>query len=299
MNAVIQKALDNLEHNLQELIESVASYNPSPAAAVALVQADDELTEVLEQCTTQQTPSLRNSISNNLRLVDEHQQAHRHILALRETSDALDKQFTELLTTLSETRQQVISVPSTKFRVTPKPIPYDQLLSYATKIAKYSRPPNPVAFKKYADSVLPPPPPPPPPPPQQSESASKPPAAEQEEQEKLPLGLTQEDMVNVDPLSGMPPFMPWPNEIVMRQGALAAYMAMGPGAVPEDMVSEADKKAAEEEKKREEEVKNAVNGGPSDAEERARRPSYVPTYAPQREKPKSFDLDLFVEDDED
>jgi hypothetical protein len=50
MNASVQKALDNLENKLQELIESVASYNPSPAAAVALVQADDELTETLEQC---------------------------------------------------------------------------------------------------------------------------------------------------------------------------------------------------------------------------------------------------------
>jgi hypothetical protein len=221
--------------------------------------------------------------------VDEHQQNYRHILALRETSNALDNQLTELLTTLSETRQQVISVPSTSFRVPPQPIPYNELLSYATKIAKYSRPPNPVAFKKYAVGVLPPPPPPPP--------ESNP--AEPAEPEKLPLGLTQEDIASIDPLAGMPPFMPWPNEIVMRKGALAAYMAMGPGAVPEDMVSEAEKKAAEEEKRREEEGTMAVNGGPSDAEERARRASYVQTYAPQREKPTSFDLDLWNEDDED
>ncbi|KAA8914508.1 mediator complex, subunit Med4, partial [Sphaerosporella brunnea] len=196
MNATVQKALDTVENRLQELIESIASYNPSPAAASALIEADNELEETLEQ-------------------LDEHQQAYRHILSLRETSKMLDEQLTELLTTLAETRQQVISVPSTKFSVQPREIPFDQLLSYATKIAKYSRPPNPTAFKKYADTVLPPPPPPP----QLQEGESKP--AEPENAEKLPLGLTQEDMVNTDPLGGMPPFMPWPNEIVMRQGALA------------------------------------------------------------------------------
>jgi len=51
MNALVQHALDNLESNLQTLIESVASYNPSPTAAQALVEADDELTEALEQRT--------------------------------------------------------------------------------------------------------------------------------------------------------------------------------------------------------------------------------------------------------
>jgi len=49
MNASVQSALDNLERNLQLLLESVASYNPSPAAAVALVQSDDELTATLKK----------------------------------------------------------------------------------------------------------------------------------------------------------------------------------------------------------------------------------------------------------
>ena len=48
MNAVAQGALDTLESKLQELIESISSYNPSPAAALALVHADDELTVTLE-----------------------------------------------------------------------------------------------------------------------------------------------------------------------------------------------------------------------------------------------------------
>jgi hypothetical protein len=67
MNAVVQKSLDNLEHKLQELIESVASYNPSPAAAAALIQADDELTETLEQCTTLSNPASSRDISNPAR----------------------------------------------------------------------------------------------------------------------------------------------------------------------------------------------------------------------------------------
>lgn len=49
MDASVYNALDNLERNIQQLLESVASYNPSPAGAVALVQSDDELTLTLKK----------------------------------------------------------------------------------------------------------------------------------------------------------------------------------------------------------------------------------------------------------
>lgn len=57
MNTSVQKALDKYELHLQTLIESVSSYNPSPAAAQALIQADDELTATLEKRICPTTPS--------------------------------------------------------------------------------------------------------------------------------------------------------------------------------------------------------------------------------------------------
>ena len=49
MNALVQKSFDNLETSLATLIESVASYNPSPAAARSVIAADDSLVESLDQ----------------------------------------------------------------------------------------------------------------------------------------------------------------------------------------------------------------------------------------------------------
>ncbi|KAF8533963.1 vitamin-D-receptor interacting mediator subunit 4-domain-containing protein [Trichophaea hybrida] len=272
MNASVQKALDNLEFHLQTFIESVSSYNPSPAAAQALVQADDELTTTLEK-------------------LDEHQQSYRQILTLRETSNALDECLTSLLTTLSETRQQLLDVPSTRFS-TPQPreVSYPQLLSYASKISKFSRPPNPAAFKKFASAVLP------------SQTAQ--PNAEAEtkpvaevEAGKLPLGLFEEDLPALDP-SGMMPFTPWPNEVVMKLGALAMT---GPNGVPEDMVPEEERRKVEERKREEEKERGLVNGGPSEKMEQVRRSSLVPQNTSQREKPlMNLSLDLFNgEEDED
>jgi len=49
MNAIIQSQLDRVETALNTLIDSISSYNPSPAAALTLVSADDDLTEGLER----------------------------------------------------------------------------------------------------------------------------------------------------------------------------------------------------------------------------------------------------------
>lgn len=52
MNAIVQRSFDSLETSLESLVESVSSYNPSPPAAIAVVNADDILTESLEQRTS-------------------------------------------------------------------------------------------------------------------------------------------------------------------------------------------------------------------------------------------------------
>ncbi|KAI5848906.1 vitamin-D-receptor interacting mediator subunit 4-domain-containing protein [Tricharina praecox] len=251
MDASVYNALDNLERNIQQLLESVASYNPSPAGAVALVQSDDELTLTLKK-------------------LEEHQQATQRILTLSATSALLDSQLTSLLSTLSAARQQLLATPSTRFTVPPREVAYNDLLAYAAKISKYSRPSNPAAFRKHASAGG------------GKVKVEEEEQEQQEQQEPPPLGMSEEEFTSLDP-SGNLQFTPWPNEILMRQGAL---QAVGPDGVPEDMVPEAERRKIEEEgEKVRREMERVVNGGPSDADEKARRNSGYAHPAPQRDRP--------------
>lgn len=218
--------------------------------------------------------------------MEEHQQATQRILTLSATSALLDSQLTSLLSTLSAARQQLLATPSTRFTVPPREVAYNDLLAYAAKISKYSRPSNPAAFRKHASAVLP-----------QlqvqqleegvgvGEGGGKVKEEEQEQQEQQeppPLGMSEEEFTSLDP-SGNLQFTPWPNEILMRQGAL---QAVGPDGVPEDMVPEAERRKIEEEgEKVRREMERVVNGGPSDADEKARRNSGYAHPAPQRDRP--------------
>lgn len=49
MNALVKDRLDRLDQAINDLVASVSAYNPSPAAAVAVVEADDALDEGLVQ----------------------------------------------------------------------------------------------------------------------------------------------------------------------------------------------------------------------------------------------------------
>lgn len=49
MNTTLQAQFDRVETALNTLIDSISAYNPSPAAAVALVAADDDLSHGLDQ----------------------------------------------------------------------------------------------------------------------------------------------------------------------------------------------------------------------------------------------------------
>jgi len=228
--------------------------------------------------------------------VDEHQQSYRHIQSLRETTATLDEQLTDLLTILSETRLQLLSVPSTTFPTRPREVSYTQLLSYASKISKFSRPSNPAAFRKHFASALQPHPQPPKDSQQPDSQVAREDKPAQDSKEKLPLGLFEEDLSQLDPSEHMP-FTPWPSEEVMRQGALAL---VGPKGVPQDMVPEMERKAAEEKEKAQEEKEKTVNGkAEADREEERRRRDSAAQQAQQREKPAiSLSLDLYEPDDD-
>lgn len=49
MNTQLQSSFDRIDSALTTLVESITSYNPSPAAAVALVDADDKLSTSLDR----------------------------------------------------------------------------------------------------------------------------------------------------------------------------------------------------------------------------------------------------------
>lgn len=49
MDDVLQAQFDRVEQALGTLVDSIASYNPHPQAAIDLVAADDELSQGLDQ----------------------------------------------------------------------------------------------------------------------------------------------------------------------------------------------------------------------------------------------------------
>lgn len=49
MDEVLQVQFDRMEQAFGTLVDSIASYNPNPQAAVDLVAADDELSHGLDQ----------------------------------------------------------------------------------------------------------------------------------------------------------------------------------------------------------------------------------------------------------
>ncbi|KAF8437448.1 mediator complex, subunit Med4, partial [Terfezia claveryi] len=187
MDKIMEKSFDALEAALTQLIESISSYNPSPIAASAVVLADNEISESLE-------------------LLAEHQANHHKIQSLRATSEALDQRLTQLLSALAQTRKELLTVPSTKFPPA-REIPYEELLTYARKISKYTVPPN-ARFPQ-------------PPLPQAALSGNAP-----AEQPTTNIGLTNEEAAALDPSSRVV-FAPWPSEEIMRRGALAQITFAG------------------------------------------------------------------------
>ncbi|KAL7270502.1 hypothetical protein RUND412_006789 [Rhizina undulata] len=183
MNASVQRAFDTLQESLQTLIESIASYNPSPAAATAVIDAEDHLTSTLGQ-------------------LEEHQQTYHQIATLTAISASLDSELTSLLQTLSQTRKELQAVPNTTFPPS-HGVPYEELLTYARKISKYTVPPQSSSYHQ-SPAI---------------ESSSN---SVENEERGLPLGLSEADVNALDPSQL---FTPWPSEEVMKQGALARMAA--------------------------------------------------------------------------
>ncbi|RVD85180.1 uncharacterized protein DFL_003511 [Arthrobotrys flagrans] len=222
MDAVLKKSLDAIESSLASLLDSVTVDDPSSDAAAALVAADDDLSSSLEQLVT-------------------HQTNYQRLLHLRALSSALDSELSTLLTTLSQARTELQSTTTTVFPSHSRQVEYEALLSYATKISKFTRPPTHLKSSPQAEPTT------------TAEASStalvlksadvngnnvpKDDGAEGsgvnntagtgagETTGNAATRPTAEDIAMLDPTAGMP-FVPWPTEDIMRRGILANMGSM-------------------------------------------------------------------------
>jgi hypothetical protein len=123
MNEVLDQQFQRVDAALKTLVESISSYNPSPAAALDLVAADEELSQGLQQLSV-------------------HQANYARILALRHRADTLDGQVKEKLAILADARKELMATPITIAPENSRNVPLDELLAYARRISKFTVPPT-------------------------------------------------------------------------------------------------------------------------------------------------------------
>jgi hypothetical protein len=272
----------------------------------------------------------------NLNPVSKHQANHARIQSLRSTSSALDDQIRSTLTLLTDTRSELLATPATVFQENTNPVLYSELLSYARRISKFTIPPT---FREAdgegttSDAL------------NVSQDTETKVDSQVEQLDIKTNGTTTPVVTNgaigglnsgeggtatpvdvenptalpavisewLNPLSGGPPFVPWPTEETIRRGALASIQVLLDQGVdpatfdPEKSAElEADRKRLEleaETRKAEQEAEKA-RLEEERREEMRRRQSVsagLMTSAPQRdEQPAVFTgLDILEDMDED
>ncbi|KAK0514503.1 hypothetical protein JMJ35_003120 [Cladonia borealis] len=280
MNDIIQTQLDRVETALTQLIDSISSYNPSIPATSALLLADDELKQGLQQLTT-------------------HQRNHARMHHLREQIAQKNNSITTTIKTLATTRADLLSQPTSLPTTETRKVPYIDLLDYAKRISRYTvpptfRPPLPLptaqtpappaavaAAVNGADSTSP-----------VKDTRDGEAVENGGEREGVGMGSLEEvERKWLDPLAGMG-FVPWVGEEAMRSGALAEIQAMVERGEDPGLVGWWEVK---EEGERMEGVEGGVEGKEEGEERRVER------RAERRveEKPKVFGgLDLYDPDEE-
>lgn len=166
-----------------------------------------------------------------------HQSNNARIQNLRVTLGALNQSITANLTLLADIRKDTLATPATTFPEKQRNVPYDELLEYANRISRYTVPPT---FRSPAPTSQAP-----------GLTSSQHPTVStistvngvSADQRPLPsatespsnfpvqgegigiASLEQSEVQWLDPLTQLP-FMPWPSEEVIRQGALAQVQVM-------------------------------------------------------------------------
>ncbi|KAI9719719.1 MAG: hypothetical protein M1812_003207 [Candelaria pacifica] len=281
MNNVLQAQFQRIETALNALIDSITTFSPSPAAALDLLSADDDLSKGLEELAT-------------------HQANHSRILSLRQTTETLDNSIRADLTLLASTRKELLATPATVFAPSSRDVPYDELLAYAKRISKFTVPPTFRPRLPPAQTV----------PPEQevqgitvtNGTATTPAAAPAEAGKEGGIGVSALPNGEVQwlDIASQIPFVPWPSEDIIRRGALAQIQQMLEHGQDPSLASTAPSNEEEEKRKAEEEEEpsRAMEGTGIRKEDAAT--SAAPVSGQIRvERPQVFSgLDLYDPDEE-
>lgn len=289
MFSQFQTSYRRMEESLQRLTDSIAAYNPSPAAADDLVAADDAVNEDLERRTLlRDFHAMRRA---NRVTVSIHQANHARILALRRTTEALDQNIKDTVKLLADTRKDVISIPADDSAHKPRrAVDVDELLQYAKFISKTTVPPTfrkpvpEVKLPKISD--------------EQAQAqitngmATPPPGAQDSESTPYArseiVGMQAMPQHSQDWLESFNnlPFEPWPSHGIIQQGALADIQRMiEDGRDPTSLLSPEEQAEADRRKAEEEERERL------EQEERSRRRMSVSAAQGSRNRPDVFNPD--------
>ena len=198
------------------------------------------------------------ALCSNFSAVVIHQSNNARIQNLRATLGALNQSITANLTLLADIRKEIIATPATIFPESQRDVPYNELLEYANRISRYTvpptfRPPAPssqapgLTSSQHPTSVGVPT--------VNGVSADQVPVhSSTESPRNFPLpgegigiaSLEQSEVQWLDPLTQLP-FVPWPSEEVIRQGALAQVQVMLEQGLDPSNVGNSDVKNIKEE----------------------------------------------------
>lgn len=214
----------------------------------------------------------------NVRSVTTHQLNHARILALRSQVSALNSSITSSLTTLAETRAEILAQKITPVSKHLRQVPYQVLLEYASQISRYAAKDRRYVKRGPAGT---------------EEVNGADPTTQQDTQD-----ATKEGEQPVVPAFKQAPFVPWPTEAIIKQGALGRIQAMvETGQDPATVSFQETATSMKDEAMKEEEKVNADIAAPDDlrnTQDVERRPTHT------EEKPKVFGgLDLYDPDDMD
>ncbi|KAJ4270180.1 hypothetical protein NW762_001856 [Fusarium torreyae] len=259
MDTYIDGRFERLERALANLIDSVTKYHPSTPQAAELDGADIELSKGLEEVQT-------------------HQNNYLRIQQLRESSAALDAQIRDTLSNLATTRKDIVTTHTTTFPAAQSyPIAYEELLNYARRISKTTMPPAGTikAVPATPDGQTPGP---------DSQTASvMTPSAPPSSQVQSPAAMNGTPHVSQEPVTqqssmsantSLPSewtqflnpltdqiFLPWPNDLQIGAGALAAnQVLLEQGINPKgyDPAEEEERKRREEEERKQKEEEDRI-----------------------------------------
>lgn len=239
-----------------------------------------------------------------------HQANHARILKLRQTTEALDNQIKSTVTTLAETRKELLAIPSAPEPDIPtRDVPFDELLAFAKNIAKFTLPPGhhlrpPKPQEPATENVAEPPTElsimnggpsqsptqlqtQPSPAPTQSQDKD---GGKKETEGPAFSQLTEEQRAFLEDAQTLP-FMPWPDHNLINQGILRHVQELiAKGIDPATVKTDAEQAAWEEEIHEQRAILQAAER----QHDQERRVQQVPN-----EGAKTFEGFALFEDDED